>query len=347
MDTLAFSTPDSNSTLAKTTIKRREPLKDDVELKIMYCGVCHSDLHTAKNEWGGTKYPCVPGHEIVGKVTRIGSEVTNFKVGDLVAVGCMVNSCRECDSCKNGLEQYCPSFVGTYNAPDKVSGGHTMGGYSATIVVNHEFVLKVPENLDPKSVAPLLCAGITTYSPLKHWKVGPGMKVGVMGLGGLGHMGLKIAKAMGAEVVLFTTSPNKVTDGKRLGASQVILSTSKEQMAAHAGTFDLLLNTIAAVLDLNPYFNLLKCDGTLVQVGAPGEPQPVNVFDLIFKRRAYAGSLIGGIPETAEMLEFCSKNNIVADVEVIAMKDINQAYDRMLKNDVKYRFVIDMSTLGN
>jgi len=344
---VAYAAESATSPLAQTTIARRGVGSADVDIAIMYTGVCHSDLHTARNEWHGTKYPSVPGHEVVGRVVAVGPSVKKVKVGDLAAVGCMVDSCRLCAACKEGVEQYCDSFVGTYNAPDSVLGGHTFGGYSTRIVVDQDFVLTVPESLAGQlpAVAPLLCAGITTYSPLMKWKVSKGQKVGVVGLGGLGHMGVKFAKGLGASVVLFTTSASKVADAKRLGADEVVLSNEKTQMDAHAGSFDFILNTVAAVIDIDAYLGLLKRDGTLVQVGAPGEPQPVNVFGLIFKRRAYAGSLIGGIAETQEMLEFCAKHSIVSDVEVIPMKDINVAYERMLKSDVKYRFVIDMATL--
>jgi uncharacterized zinc-type alcohol dehydrogenase-like protein len=307
--------------------------------------VCHSDLHTARNEWQNTIYPVVPGHEIVGRITKVGSEVTKFKQGGLAGVGCMVDSCRTCASCKEGLEQYCEvGFTGTYNSDDKILGGVTYGGYSKTIVVNEDFVLRLPENLDLAAVAPLLCAGITTYSPLRHWKVGKGQKVGVVGLGGLGHMGVKLANAMGAHVVLFTTSPNKKEDGKRLGAAEVVVSKNQAEMDRHLDSFDFILDTVSAAHDINAYLNLLKRDGTLVQVGAP-EVLNVSPFSLIFKRRQLAGSLIGGIGETQEMLDFCGEHGITSDIEIIPIQKINEAYERMLKSDVKYRFVIDMASL--
>ncbi len=328
--------------------ERREPTGNDVEIVIDYCGVCHSDLHTARGEWAGVRFPVVPGHEIVGRVLRVGSNVTKFKVGDTVGVGCLVDSCRSCDCCAEGLEQYCENgFVGTYNGDDKHLGGHTFGGYSNRIVVDQDFVLRVSDKLDLAAVAPLLCAGITTYSPLRHWNIGPGHRVGVVGLGGLGHMAVKLAKAMGAEVVLFTTSSNKVADGKRLGADHVVISKDPEQMAAWANKLDFILNTVAAPHNLDSFLALLRFNGTMTLVGAPAEAHPSpNVFNLIFKRRSLAGSLIGGIKETQEMLDFCAEHNIVADIEMIAMDDINEAYERMLKSDVKYRFVIDMSTLN-
>ncbi len=323
---------------------RREVGPNDVKIEIDYCGVCHSDIHTAHNDWGMSMYPIVPGHEIVGHVTAIGSEVTNHKVGDLVAVGCMVDSCRECASCKDDLEQFCmKGMVMTYGSPDPVMGGVTHGGYSTQIVVNDYFVLKVSDKLDVKAVAPLLCAGITTYSPLKHWEVGPGQKVGVIGLGGLGHMGVKFAAALGAEVIMITTSPEKGADAKRLGASDVIVSTDPDQMAAHAGSFDFLLNTVPVAHDINPYLPLLKNDRTMVLVGAT--PVDVHSMGLIFGRKNVAGSLIGGIKETQEMLDFCAEHNIVSDIEMINMDEINDAWDRVMKSDVKYRFVIDMNSL--
>lgn len=340
----AFGTQAADKPIGALTINRRSVKANDVEIAIMYCGICHSDLHTARNEWKGTVYPCVPGHEIVGKVTAVGSGVTKFKVGDLAGVGCMVDSCGECDHCKQGLEQYCsPGFTGTYNSPDKHIGGRTFGGYSESITVKEEFVLRLPENLDLAATAPLLCAGITTYSPLSHWKVGPGMKVAVVGIGGLGHMGVKIAKAMGAHVVVITTSKGKTEDAKRLGAHEVILSTDPEQMSAARGTFNFILDTVSAKHDINTYLGLLKVDGTLVLVGAPEEPLPVQSFNVIFGRKSFAGSLIGGIAETQEMLDFCGKHNITSDVEVISPEQINEAYERLLKSDVRYRFVIDMA----
>ena len=342
-----FAAREANAPLAPFTLQRRDVGPTDVEIEIMYCGVCHSDIHTARNQWGDTTmYPCVPGHEIVGAVTRVGSDVSHYSPGHIVGVGCMVDSCRQCASCREGLENYCErGFTGTYNSPDRHTGGHTFGGYSSHIVVDQAFVLRVPEGLDPAGAAPLLCAGITTYSPLRHWKVGPGQKVGIVGLGGLGHMGVKLAHAMGAHVVLFTTSPNKVEDGLRLGADEVTLSTDPAAMAAHANSFDFILNTVAAMIDIDAYLALLKREGTLTQVGAPEHPQPVQVFSLILQRRHYAGSLIGGIAETQEMLDFCAKHEIASDIEMINMDQINQAYDRVVRGDVKYRFVIDMRSL--
>lgn len=341
-----FAASDPKQPLAPFSFERRDPGPSDVLIAIQYCGVCHSDLHTARNEWGGTLYPSVPGHEIVGKVTAVGAEVTRFQVGDTAAVGCMVDSCRECENCGDGIEQYCEKgFTGTYNGKDRTSGGYTFGGYSSHIVVNEAFVLRAPDNLDPAAVAPLLCAGITTWSPLRHWQAGPGKTVGVVGLGGLGHMAVKFAHAMGARVVLFTTSPSKVEDGKRLGADEVVLSTDPKAVAAWRSKLDLIIDAVAAPHDVNVYLNMLKRDCTLVQVGAPDAPLPVNVFSLLPNRRSFAGSIIGGIAETQEMLDFCGANNIVSDIEIIAMQDIETAYARMLKSDVKYRFVIDMASL--
>ncbi len=343
----AYAASDATSPLAPFEIDRREPGPEDVEIEILYCGVCHSDLHTARNEWKNTLYPSVPGHEIVGRVRAVGNAVRNFRVGDLAGVGCMVDSCGHCHSCHDGEEQYCENgFTGTYNGP--VFGGeNTYGGYSQMIVVKESFVLKISHaEKDLASVAPLLCAGITTYSPLRHWKAGPGKRVGIVGLGGLGHMGVKIANAMGAHVTLFTTSASKVEDGKRLGAHEVCISKNPAEMARHANQLDFILNTVAAPHDLDAYLNLLKRDGTMTLVGAPAEPHPSpGVFNLIFKRRQLAGSLIGGIRETQEMLDFCAKHGIVSDIETIPMDYINTAYERMLKSDVKYRFVIDMATL--
>lgn len=321
----------------------------DVEMEILFCGVCHSDLHTARNEWPGTLYPCVPGHEIVGRVTRVGSKVTKFKVGDLSAVGCMVDSCRKCENCKAGFEQFCLAFpVFTYNGVDKHLGGHTFGGYSTSIVVDEAFTLRVPAGLDLAATAPLLCAGITTYSPMRHWKAGPGKKVGVMGLGGLGHMAVKFAHAFGAHTVLFTTSPGKVADGLRLGADEVVISKDAAAMAKHASSFDFILDCVSAQHDINTFLALLKLDGTLALVGAPEHPLPVAPFSLILPRRNLAGSAIGGIPETQEMLDFCAQHKIVCDIELIPMQKINEAWDRLVKQDVKYRFVIDMASLkGN
>jgi len=342
----AFGTEAPEAALKEMNIERREVTATDVEIEILYCGVCHSDLHTARNEWHGTIYPNVPGHEIVGRIIKIGSGVTRFKAGDLAAVGCMVDSCRECESCKEGLEQYCEQGnTGTYNSPDKYLGTHTFGGYSQSIVVDEAFVLHVPENLDLAATAPLLCAGITTYSPLRHWNVGPGKKVGIVGIGGLGHMGVKLAKAMGAHVVVITTSTSKVEDAKRLGADEVILSTDEAQMNAHAGTFHFMLDCVSAQHDINAYLRLLKRDGSLTLVGAPEHPLPVAPFSLIPARKSFSGSMIGGIVETQEMLDFCGKHNITSDIELIRMQDINDAYERLLKGDVKYRFVIDMASL--
>jgi alcohol dehydrogenase (NADP+) len=341
-----FGTHTATQPLVPFSFNRREPRDRDVQIEILYCGVCHSDLHTARNEWQNSTFPVVPGHEIIGKVTAVGKKVNKFKVGQTVGVGCMVDSCRACSSCKVGLEQYCElGFTGTYNSEDKLSGGMTFGGYSTAIVVDEDFVLRVPENLPLTGVAPLLCAGITTYSPLRHWKVGPGKKVGIVGLGGLGHMGVKLASAMGAHVVMFTTSAHKVADGKKLGAHEVVVSKNQAEMDKHLNSFDFILDTVSAQHDVNAYLTLLKRDATMCQVGGPEQPLPVAAFSLIFARRSFAGSLIGGVPETQEMLDFCGKHNIVSDVEVIPMQKINEAYERMLKSDVKYRFVIDMASL--
>jgi len=337
------------SPLAPFSFERRDPGPNDVRIDILYCGICHSDIHTARGEWNNHDFPVVPGHEIVGKVVAVGAEVSQFKVGDLAGVGCMVDSCQHCPSCNAGLEQYCEDggFTGTYAAPDKKTPGmFTFGGYSKSIVVDQGFVLRVPTGLELAAVAPLLCAGITTYSPLRHWKVGPGSKVGIVGLGGLGHMGLKIAHAMGAEVTLFTTSPNKAEDAKRLGAHHVVISKDADQMASQANTFDFVLDCVSAQHDINAYLAVLKRDGTLVQVGAPPEPLPVAAFNLIMSRKSFAGSLIGGIAETQEMLDFCAKHNIVSDIEMISIDQINEAYERVISSDVKYRFVIDMQSLA-
>lgn len=332
--------------MAQLHIERREATAHDVEIDILYCGVCHSDIHTARNEWPGTMYPNVPGHEIVGRVANVGSHVAKFKVGDLAAVGCIVDSCRHCESCKEGLENYCENgMTGTYNSMDKHLGIQTFGGYSERVVVDENFVLRMPENLDLAAAAPLLCAGITTYSPLRHWKVGPGQKVGIVGIGGLGHMGVKLAKAMGAHVVVITSSASKIDDAKRLGADEVILSTDKKQMKSHAGTLHFILDCVSAQHDINAYLGLLKRDGNLTLVGAPAEPLPVAPFSLIPTRKSFSGSMIGGIAETQEMLDFCGKHNITSDIELINIQDINQAYERMIKGDVKYRFVIDMASL--
>jgi uncharacterized zinc-type alcohol dehydrogenase-like protein len=343
----AFGTRAADADLSQLKIDRRIPTAHDVEIDIMYCGVCHSDLHTARNEWHGTTYPCVPGHEIVGRVISVGAHVKKFKTGDLAAVGCLVDSCRQCEHCKQDLEQFCDNgSTGTYNSPDKfLPGVQTYGGYSESIVVDEAFVLRVPQNLDLAATAPLLCAGITTYSPLRHWKVGPGMKVGVIGLGGLGHMAVKIAKAMGAEVIVFTTSQSKVEDAKRLGAHDVVLSKDQAQMQRYAGKLHFILDAVSAQHDINMYLAQLRVDGNLTIVGAPELPLPVAAFSLIGRRRSFSGSLIGGIAETQEMLDFCGKHNIVSDIEMINIQDINKAYERLLKGDVKYRFVIDMKSL--
>ncbi len=345
--TVGYGAASASSPLAPFSFARREPLPQDVQIEVLYCGVCHSDLHTVRNEWNNTTYPVVPGHEIVGRVTAVGSEVKRFKPGDVAAVGCMVESDRTCANCQAGLEQYCDTgFTGTYNSPDKYLGGMTYGGYSKNIVVDQHFVLNVPDKSNLAGVAPLLCAGITTFSPLRHWKVGKGQKVGIVGLGGLGHMGVKLANAMGAHVVLFTTSPNKKEDAQRLGAHEVVVSKNQNEMDRHANSFDFILDTVSAQHDLNAYLALVKRDGTLTLVGAPEHPPAVEPFSLIFKRRQYAGSLIGGIPETQEMLDFCAEHKLTADVEVIPIQKINEAYERMLRSDVKYRFVIDMASLG-
>ncbi len=342
----AYAAQSATDRLAPFAIPRRGPGATDVAIEILFCGVCHSDLHTARSEWPGTRYPCVPGHEIVGRVTAVGDKVGKFKVGELAAVGCMVDSCRTCATCQTGQEQYCLNgFTGTYNGDDKALGGYTFGGYSTGIVVEEAFVLKVPETLELAAVAPLLCAGITTYSPLRHWRVGKGSKVGVVGLGGLGHMGVKFAHAFGAHVVLFTTSPSKVEDGKKLGADEVVISKNEDEMKKHTASFDFVLDTVSGQHDINAYLNLLKLDGTLCQVGLPETPLPVGTFSLALPRRNFAGSAIGGIAETQEMLDFCAEHGIVSDIEMIAMDQIDEAYERLLKQDVKYRFVIDMASL--
>ena len=343
-----YAATSSTSPLASFAFERRSPGQLDVALDILHCGVCHSDLHTARGEWHNTVYPSVPGHEIVGRVTAVGDLVSKFKVGDLVGVGCMVDSCQHCTPCAEGLEQYCDNgFTGTYNGPAQGTGANTYGGYSNHIVVRESFVLRISHaEADLAAVAPLLCAGITTYSPLRQWKVGPGHKVGIVGLGGLGHMGVKIAAAMGAHVVLFTTSASKREDALRLGAKEVVVSKNADEMAAHAGSFDFILNTVAAPHDLDAFLVLLKLDGTMTLVGAPASPHPSpGVFNLIMKRRRLAGSLIGGIKETQEMLDFCAAHGLVSDIEPIRMDEIETAYERMLKSDVKYRFVVDMATL--
>jgi uncharacterized zinc-type alcohol dehydrogenase-like protein len=345
-DVRAFGTEAADARLKQLTIKRRNPLPHDVEIEILYCGVCHSDLHTVRNEWHSTIYPCVPGHEIVGKIVNIGGHVTKFKVGDFAAVGCMVDSCRECQYCEERLEQYCEKGnTGTYNSPDKYLGTQTYGGYSEAIIVDEAFVLRIPGNLDLAATAPLLCAGITTYSPLKHWNVGAGKKVGIVGIGGLGHMAVKLARAMGAEVIVFTTSPSKVEDAKRLGADEVVLSKDETQMQQYRGKLHFILDAVSAQHDINAYLNLLRVDGSLALVGAPEHPLPVAAFSLIPYRRSFAGSMIGGIAETQEMLDFCGKHNIVSDIEMINIQQINEAYERLLKGDVKYRFVIDMASV--
>lgn len=339
----------SSSDLKSFSFDRREPRVNDVVIDILYCGICHSDIHSARNEWSGTNYPFVPGHEIIGRITTVGSEISKFKIGDLVGVGCLVDSCRHCNSCSDGLEQYCDNgFTGTYNSEDKIGGtshAYTLGGYSDKITVDERFVLQIPDNLDSAAAAPLLCAGITTYSPLKHWNIGVGHKVGIIGLGGLGHMGVKFAHAMGAKVVMITTSPEKGKDAKKLGADEVLLSTDKSAMKAAQNSFDFLLNTIPVGHDTDPYMELLKREATMVIVGAIEVLTKVSGIPLIFRRRNMAGSFIGGLPETQEMLDFCGKHNITCDIEMIDMQDVNIAYDRTIKGDVKYRFVIDMATL--
>lgn len=345
----AYAAFNAKEALGPLDIDRRDCGPKDVQIEILYCGVCHSDIHTARSEWAGTVYPCVPGHEIVGKVSKVGSDVKSFKVGDRAAVGCLVDSCRTCPSCKDGFEQYCDTggMVFTYNSEDKyIPGKMTYGGYSTQIVVDQNFVLHVPENLDLAGTAPLLCAGITTYSPLKHWKVSKGKKVGVVGLGGLGHMGVKLSHAFGAHTVMFTTSPEKAGDAKKLGADDVVISKDSAQMKKHLNSFDFILNTVSAAHNLDAYTELLRRDGTMCLVGVPEHPHPSpNIGNLIFKRRQIAGSLIGGIKETQEMLNFCSEHNIVSDIEIIPAQKINEAYERMIKGDVKYRFVIDTGSL--
>ncbi|MDR3739758.1 MAG: NAD(P)-dependent alcohol dehydrogenase [Terracidiphilus sp.] len=344
----AYSVSSATSPFAATTIARRDLTEHDVQIEILFCGICHSDLHQARNEWSGvmpTVYPCVPGHEIVGRVAKVGSAVTKFKPGDLAGVGCLVDSDGTCPECKAGFEQFCRNATFTYNAPDKLSGGVTYGGYSDSIVVTEHFALSVPKNLNLAGVAPLLCAGITTYSPLRHWGVTKGNKVGVVGLGGLGHMGVKFAHAFGAHTVVFTTSANKKEDALRLGADEVVLSRNANEMAAHAGSFDFILDAVAAEHDINAYINLLRRDGNLTMVGAPEKPLPVSIIGLLFARRSFSGSLIGGIAETQEMLDFCGQHNITSDVEVIPIQKVNEAYERLLKSDVKYRFSIDMASL--
>jgi alcohol dehydrogenase (NADP+) len=344
----AYAAGRPTSGLTAATILRREPGPEDVQIEILYCGVCHSDLHQVRNEWSGvmpTIYPCVPGHEIVGRVIKIGSAVSNFKVGDLAAVGCMVDSDRVCPECQAGLEQFCPNMTLTYNFPDKHLGGFTYGGYSESIVVDQRFVLRVPSKLKLAGAAPLLCAGITTYSPMRHWGVTQGKKVGVVGLGGLGHMGVKFARALGAHVVVFSTSSNKKEDALRLGADEVVISRNADEMQKHASSFDFILDAVSANHDISAYIHLLRRDGNITLVGAPEKPLAVSAFGLIMGRRSLSGSPIGGIRETQEMLDFCGQHNITADVEVIPIQKINEAYERLLKSDVKYRFSIDMASL--
>ncbi|MEG4968855.1 NAD(P)-dependent alcohol dehydrogenase [Microcoleus sp. B6-A1] len=342
----AYSAASATSPLASDTIARRDLTEHDVQIEILFCGICHSDLHMVRNEWGGgTVYPIVPGHEMVGRITQVGSAVTKYKPGDLAGVGCMVDSDGSCPNCKTGLEQFCPNLTLTYNSPDKHLGGVTYGGYSDSIVVDERFVLRVPTNLDLPGVAPLLCAGITTYSPLRHWDVTKGKKVGVVGIGGLGHMGVKFARAFGSHVVVFTTSPNKKEDALRLGADEVVVSRNADEMQQHAGSFDFILDTVSANHDINAYLNLLRLDGNITLVGAPEKPLEVAAFSLIMARRSLSGSNIGGIAETQEMLDFCGEHNITADVEVIPIQKVNEAYERLLKSDVKYRFCIDMASL--
>ena len=344
----AYSAASAKSPLGSTKISRRDPTEHDVQIEILFCGICHSDLHQVRDEWSGvmpTVYPCVPGHEIVGRVTKVGDAVKKFKAGDLAAVGCMVDSDGTCPECKAGLQQFCPNFTLTYNFPDKHTGGVTYGGYSESIVVDENFVLRVPANLQLAGAAPLLCAGITTYSPMHHWNVGKGKKVGVVGLGGLGHMGVKFGHALGAHVVVFTTSPKKTDDALRLGADEVVISKDANEMQKHASSFDFILDAVSADHDINVYLNMLRRDGHVVMVGAPEKPLAVSVFSLIMGRRSLSGSPIGGIAETQEMLDFCGKHNITSDVEIIPIQKVNEAYERLLKSDVKYRFSIDMASL--
>jgi uncharacterized zinc-type alcohol dehydrogenase-like protein len=348
MTVKAYGAHAGDQQLESMDISRREPGPHDVQIDIAFCGVCHSDLHQVRSEWAGTLYPCVPGHEIVGRVSAVGQHVSGFAAGDLVGVGCMVDSCGHCDECNDGQENYCDHMVATYNSPTPDAPGHTLGGYSQRIVVNERYVLRIRHDAKQlAAVAPLLCAGITTYSPLRHWNAGPGKKVGIVGIGGLGHMGVKLAHAMGAHVVAFTTSESKRQAALALGADEVVVSRNAQEMTAHANSFDFILNTVAAPHDLDAFLALLKRDATMALVGAPATPHPSpNVFNLIMKRRSLAGSLIGGIPETQEMLDFCAEHGVVADIEMIRADQINQAYERMLKGDVKYRFVIDCATLA-
>ena len=343
----AYAAPSATTPLSPFTFERRAPGPGDVSIDILFCGVCHSDLHTARGEWPGVVYPCVPGHEIVGRVTAVGAEVSRFRPGDAVAIGCLVDSCRHCGPCRRGLEQYCEAGpVGTYGGVEKATGLPTYGGYSDRIVVRQEFVLRVPDSLDLAAAAPLLCAGITTYSPLRHWNAGPGKKVGVVGLGGLGHMAVKLAHAMGAEVTLFTTSPGKEADARRLGASQVVISSDRDAMRGQRRTFDLIINTVAVPMNLDPYIAALTLDGAMVLVGAPPSAhKSPSVFPFLMARRSMAGSGIGGIAETQEMLDFCAEHGVASDIEIIPIQQIEAAYARMLKSDVKYRFVIDMQSL--
>jgi uncharacterized zinc-type alcohol dehydrogenase-like protein len=346
----AYAAAGETSPLASTKISRRDPTDQDVQIEILFCGICHSDLHQVRNEWKEvmpTVYPCVPGHEIVGRVTKVGASVTKFKTGDLAAVGCLVDSDRTCPECQAGNEQFCPNLRLTYNAPDKHLGGVTYGGYSDSIVVDQRFVLRIPSNLNPAGTAPLLCAGITTYSPMYHWGVSKGKKVGVVGLGGLGHMAVKFGHALGAHVVVFTTSPKKKEDAHRLGADEVVISKNPNEMQKHEGSFDFILDAVSADHDINAYINLLRRDGNITMVGAPNKPLPISVFGLIMRRRSFSGSPIGGLPETQEMLDFCGQHNITSDVEVIPIQKVNEAYDRLLKSDVKYRFSIDLASLNS
>ena len=344
--TKAYAAQSATTPLAESTIERRAPKPHDVQIDILFCGVCHSDLHTVRNEWGGTKYPVVPGHEIVGRVSAVGDHVTKFKVGELAGIGCMVDSCRECDNCKEGLEQYCSNgMVGTYNGKEKDGSGITSGGYSKQILAHEDFVLHITDKQPLEGIAPLLCAGITTYSPLRHWKVGKGDKVGVVGLGGLGHMGVKLAASMGAEVTMLSHSRSKEGDARRLGAHKFVLTSDEAQTKSVANYFDFILNTVSADHDYNFYLGMLTTSGVMVCVGAPPTPAQIPAFNLIGGRKSLAGSLIGGLPETQEMLDYCAEHNIVSDVEVIKISEINEAYERMLKGDVKYRFVIDMASL--
>jgi uncharacterized zinc-type alcohol dehydrogenase-like protein len=341
-----YAAQNATEPLGPFSFERRDLRLDDVQIQILYCGVCHSDLHTVRSEWGPTVYPCIPGHEIVGRVTSVGNQVTKYKVGDLAGVGCLVDSCEQCANCKKGLEQYCEEVATqTYNQRDRVDGTNTLGGYSDQIIVKESFVLRISDKLPLEGVAPLLCAGITTYSPMRHWKVGQGHKVAVLGLGGLGHMAVKLAVSFGAEVTMLSTSPSKEADAKRLGAQKFALTKDPEQLKGLANYFDFIIDTVSAEHDYNMYLGLLNTDGVMICVGAPPTPAQIPAFNLIFQRRSIAGSLIGGLPETQEMLDYCADHNITSDVEVIAIKDINEAYERMLKGDVRYRFVIDMATL--